>query len=364
VENLDEYYDFKNIMQRMLSKVPDSIDKREGSIIYDAIAPCAIEMAQMYIVLKDNIDLSFVDTAVAEYLDRLCNQVGIQRKQATKTIRKAEFYDETENLMEISIGERFTLNDLIYKVVKKIELGVYECECETEGMKGNTESGTLIPINYVEGLGKAILKDILIPGEDTEKDEDLRQRYFETINEKSFSGNIADYKKKTKEIAGVGAVKVTPIWKGGGTVELTILDSNFNKASEQLIDVVQEEICPNKNQNGMGLAPIGHLVTVDTAEEKVINITTNITLIGNKKIEDIEQKINNEINQYFLELKKTWEDSNSIIVRIAQIETRILNIDDILDISNTKINDVSTNIEISSYQIPVIGTVEVVNEDN
>lgn len=163
MENLDEYYDFNNIMQRMLSKVSDSIDKREGSIIYDALAPCAIEISQMYIVLKDNIDLSFVDTAVDKYLDRLCSQVGIERKQATKAIRKAEFYDEAENLMDIGIGERFTLNDLTYKVVKRIALGIYECECEIEGTKGNISSGTLIPINYIEGLGKAILKDILIP---------------------------------------------------------------------------------------------------------------------------------------------------------------------------------------------------------
>lgn len=87
-------------------------------------------------------------------------------------------------------------------------------------------------------------------------DEELRERYFETINEKTFSGNIADYKKKTKEIAGVGAVKVVPAWNGGGTVKLMILDSNYNKASNELISRVQETICPNENSNGIGLAPI------------------------------------------------------------------------------------------------------------
>lgn len=163
MEDLDEYYDFNNIMQRMLSKVSDSIDKREGSIIYDALSPCAMEIAQMYIVLKDNIDLVFVDTSVDEYLDRLCNQVRIERKPSTKAIRKAQFYDENNDLMDIPIGERFTLDDLIYKVIKKMDIGIYECECETEGVKGNIQSGSLVPINYLEGLGKAILTDILIP---------------------------------------------------------------------------------------------------------------------------------------------------------------------------------------------------------
>lgn len=159
-------------------------------------------------------------------------------------------------------------------------------------------------------------------------------------------------------------MKITPVWQGGGTVELTILDSNFNKASEQLIEKVQTEICPNKSQNGIGLAPIGHLVTVDTVQEQTINVTTNITLLENKSVQNIEETIKNEIDKYFLELRKTWEDSESIIVRISQIETRILNVDDVLDISNTKINESSSNIEISSYKIPVIGTVEVVNEVN
>ncbi len=163
MENLDEYYDFNNILRRMLDKVSDSIDKREGSIIYDALAPCAAELAQMYIVLKDNIDLVFVDTSTGEYLDKLCNQVGLERKQATKAIRKLKFYDENNILMNVEIGERFSLEDLTYKTIEKIAEGEFKCECETEGTLGNKQSGILIPINYIQGLGKAVLEDVLIP---------------------------------------------------------------------------------------------------------------------------------------------------------------------------------------------------------
>ena len=45
-----EGYTFEYLMESMLSRVPDSLDKREGSIIYDALAPAAAELAQMYIV--------------------------------------------------------------------------------------------------------------------------------------------------------------------------------------------------------------------------------------------------------------------------------------------------------------------------
>ena len=48
--------------------------------------------------------------------------------------------------------------------------------------------------------------------EDEEDDETLRARLLEQTTEKAFAGNVIDYKNKTKEINGVGAVKVTPIW--------------------------------------------------------------------------------------------------------------------------------------------------------
>lgn len=163
MENLDEYYDFDNVLTRMLNKIPDNIDKREGSIIYDAISPCAAELAQMYITLKDNIDLVFADTSVDEYLDRLCNQVGIERRQGTKTRKQGNFYDENDNLMEIEIGQRFTCKDMYWIVTQKISNGVYVLECETTGNVGNGISGVMIPIDYIDGLGKAELTSTLIP---------------------------------------------------------------------------------------------------------------------------------------------------------------------------------------------------------
>ncbi len=163
MEELDEYYDFDNIIQRMLSKIPDSINKREGSIIYDALAPCAIELTQMYITLKDNIDLVFADTAVDEYLDRLCNQIGIQRMQATKTIKQGSFYDENNNLKNVEIGQRFICSDTYWTTVQKITEGIYRLECETEGTIGNNISGSLMPVDYIQGLARAELGDLLIP---------------------------------------------------------------------------------------------------------------------------------------------------------------------------------------------------------
>lgn len=65
------------------------------------------------------------------------------------------------------------------------------------------------------------------------------------------------------------------------------------------------------------------------------------------------------MNKYLLELRKTWENESNIIVRISQIESRILNIETILDISNTTINNTTSNIELSNNKIPVLGSLEI-----
>lgn len=248
---------YDDIMNRSLERVRDDIDKREGSIIYDAISPIAVELAQAYILIDSLIDLVFVDTSAGEYLDRLVEQMGIRRNVATKAIRKGVFYDEEQNKMDVELGTIFSIDELHYIVTEKINTGEFKIECKTAGKIGNQPLGIMLPLEYnIKNLGLAKITDILIPGEDEEDDESLRSRYFETSNNLAFGGNIADYKQKTKNIEGVGAVKVIPVWNGGGTVKLIITDSNYNIASNTLIEKVQNNMCPDMSDKGMGLAPI------------------------------------------------------------------------------------------------------------
>ena len=64
---------YEVILDRMIERVVDSypeIDTREGSIIYNALAPAALELAIMYTELDNAIAESFVDTASREYILR------------------------------------------------------------------------------------------------------------------------------------------------------------------------------------------------------------------------------------------------------------------------------------------------------
>ena len=47
---------YENILQGMLNRVPEDIDKREGSVIYDALAPAAYFLADQYFQLENFVD--------------------------------------------------------------------------------------------------------------------------------------------------------------------------------------------------------------------------------------------------------------------------------------------------------------------
>ncbi len=345
---------FESILQRMLDRVSDQMDKRESSPIYNALAPAAVELQLMYIEFDIILKETFGDTASREYLIRRAAERGITPYPATYALLKGEF---TPTSINLQIGSRFSLNDLNYYVKAKISDGVYQVECEEAGIKGNQYFGDMIPIEYIDGLETAQLTELLIPGEDEEDTEDLRVRYFSSFETKPYGGNKKDYIEKTNAIAGVGSTKVTPLWNGGGTVKLTILNSEFSKASSILIETVQETIDPTKDRSGLGVAPIGHIVTVDTVEEITVNVSTTITFDDGYSFVSLKSQIQSVIEEYLLELRKDWANQGSLIVRTAQIDTRILGIKGVLDIADTRINGSTSNLILSAYQIPVLGGV-------
>lgn len=345
---------YETILQRMLARVPNSIDKREGSIIYDAIAPCAFELILMYKEFDSIINETFADTATRQFLIRRAKERGLAPYPSTYAVLKAVC---TPSTLELNTGEKFTLGSLTYKIIENVSSGVYKVQCETLGTEGNKYSGNLIPINYISGLESFTISELILPAEDEESTEAFRQRYFNSFFVNAYGGNVQDYKEKTNSIAGVGSTKVTPIWDGAGTVKLTILNSAYSIASEELVSNVQNIIDPSQDGTGIGVAPIGHIVTVDTPEEVEINISSTFSLQSGYTFEDIEQSLEDAINEYLLEQRKIWADNDTLVVRISQIERRMLDVDGVVDVTNTTVNSGSSNIELTEYQVPVLGVI-------
>lgn len=346
---------YESILQRMLDRVMarnPNLDTREGSLIFNALAPAAVELQNMYIQLDTILKETFADTASRDYLIKRAAERGITPASATKAILQGEFN------LDVPIGSRYSLEDLNYVAMEKISAGIYKMECETAGAVGNAYFGSMIPIDYIDGLTTAVLTKLLIPGEDEEGVESIRKHYFNSLDAQAFGGNVADYKEKVKSLPGVGGVKVYRAWNGGGTVKLVVIDSQFGEPSATVIDTVQTAMDPTQNAGeGLGFAPIGHVVTVAGVNTTTVNVTATLTYDLEWNWADVRPYAEEEVDAYFLELAKTWEDSEELIVRISQIETRFLGLPGVIDVMGTKINNKEENLTLGADNIPVRGDV-------
>lgn len=358
----------KVIGDRILRRMPKSIDKREGSIAFDAAYPAAIEFMLLYAVIDFFYKNTFGDTADREHLIERAKERGLSPYAASNAVVTLEASPAD---IYIPLGSRFSIDDLNYIVRSKLTGGSenrYLAECETSGTIGNKTSGRAVPIDYVQGLESVKIVEVERPGEDEEETEAFRTRYLKSFETQAYGGNIADYQEKVGAIKGVGGVKVYPVWNGGGTVKIVFTTSENKVPSAELVSEVQEALDPIPYaQKGVGIAPIGHRVTVEAAGSSAVNIGLKIKFFGSSTYEENKNDIEKTIQNYFEELNEKWQDTEvvntsafenkGIIVRISQIETRLLNRPYVSDISHTTLNNKEENLELADNALATIGTI-------
>ena len=349
---------FETIMQDMLDRVNDDMDKRQGSIIWDALAPAALELEAAYLIMEYTLNQAFPDTADREYLIRKAVERNLTPISAKPAVVKGVF---TPSNAEVT-GLRFNLDNENFVVGDAIEgeTGAYQLVCEVAGSEGNVSLGNLIPIDHVNGLTSAVATAFISLGTDEEDTETFRQRYFDSLKRTSFAGNIAAYKEKCLSVNGVGGVRVLPAWDGGGTVKCLILDTNLDPANSTLISNVQNALDPDQDGNGYGVVPIGHVLTVAAPSTTTIRIGVIPEFKEGYSWSDVQDSVAAALSNYFLSLRKKWaedESGNVLTIRITGVENAVLTVEGILDVSNTTIQGNTRNYELSANTIPVLGEI-------
>lgn len=398
---------YEELLQSALARVTAPVDKREGSMVMNGVAPSMAELAQLYIGLDFVFQATYLLTAPREYLIQRASDHNMSPYPATAAVFRAVFN------IEVPEGTRFSCDDLNFIVTGRTTHDTdtahrlsHLVTCETAGSESNNYAGLLIPVEYVDGLTLAELVELLIPGDDPEDTEMFRQRVLDSFHSQAFGGNQADYAEKVRAIAGVGAVKVRPVWNGdispssfipdkavtawyqsavgslstpvaawltaiytaavnrkltvGGTVRLVILASNNDVPSDTLLQEIQTAVDPTQNAGeGLGLAPIGHVVSVVGVKAEPVNLTFSLSYEAGWNWSAAKSYVETVIDSYFAQLVESWATTDHLTVRISQIESRILAecstmVNDIFD---TKINGKTQNLALDADSIPVRGTV-------
>lgn len=351
----DRTFDF--LMNRMTEQIEANypqIDTREGSMIWDALSPTALELAIAYTELDNIRNETFIATASRDGKLKRCLEQGIDIDifDATPGVFKGEFN------VPVEIGSRWNLGLYNYKVIEYIDVNSnsryeYQMRCETAGSEPNVYLGQLTPIDDPpQNLTYAQLTEILIYGEDEASAEEIEDYYVTYISRTASDGNVAQYELWCREYPGIGKFKIFPLWDGPNTVKVSILDTENDVASPTLVEEFQDYLDPGSTGMGDGVAPIGAIVTVVTATEVTINLEFDVYIADGYKQEEVRQTIEDAIAEYFVGL--AYETT---IVPYFGVASAIMNCAGVVNMQDLTMNGGTEDITIGEEELPVAGTI-------
>lgn len=349
----------EDILKRCMSRISDDMDKREGSVIYDALMPACMELEALYFALDELYKNAFADTADFNYLKKLGKERGIEVYKATNAIIRGEFSGK------VNKGDIFTINKLRFIVMSDCEengsLFDADLRAERAGSEYNLQSGNLNSLYGYYEVSR--IKELLKPARDFETVEEFRERYFKEVRRKNFGGNIEDYERWTLALEGVGAVKVFPIWQGGGTVKVVISGSDGLSPSSKLIDDVQTALDPVKNHGeGVGIAPIGHTVTVRGVNHKTVDIKLKMVFQAGYDKDNTAEVVKKAVEEYVKEVRAGW-GKRPLVLRSSNLISRFLEYDKyFVDCEYVSFNDENIRLAFDEEDVPVVGKIEFLDK--
>lgn len=340
----------QEIHERMLSNIDDEYDKSDGSFIYDATKPSAIEFENVQKRIAKVQEKTDVEKLKDVELERFVYQrTGIERKQATKAT--------TTVIISGSAGSVIRVGDLVgtdtinfLSLEEKVigESGFVEVlvECEQYGSIGNVPANsiTTFPVT-ISGLVDVYNPEKVTNGYDAESDNDLRKRYYDKLQRPGKAGNKYHYLEWAKEVVGVGDARVFPRFNGPLTMKVVIIDANKQPASDELVARVYNHI---SEEMPFGVEDLN----VSSATGVPININVDLTIADGFTEEMAINSIKENVTKYLQEL--AFKQS---FVSYAKIGSLIIDSEGVLDYQNLLVNGGTANIPIAEDEVAIVGGV-------
>lgn len=264
-----------DLIDRMLASTDDTFDKREGSVIYDAISSVGVVI---YDLLHDYFPRVYnaarLTTATGDDLDDWAAAFGLTRDAATYTYWKLSITNENGVVGDMEVGERLVAHDddsIWYYVGSSIAVSA---ELGEQDIFGIAE-----PDNEYENITRVEFTTVSQEGHDEESDASLRRRIMREL-QGAKGGNMNDYADlilhqfpidhpEIRPFTGVfifpvqrraGYVQILPYWDNeSANTELKNLPSY--QVYKEARKTLKEYLDPTNTEGyGNGKVPIGHRV--------------------------------------------------------------------------------------------------------
>lgn len=287
-------------------------------------------------------------------------------------------------------------------------------------------------LSTVSGVSAVTNSAAITGGSDIESDAAYRDRIKLAWSAAQGSGSVADYERWSLAYPGIGYVRVTALWNGPGTVRVVVTDVENNPVSQAVEDALQDRLDPYdadtktsgshsspttltvdsttgfassgsfyvgsdlgaytgktsttftgvtgisgsiaddtpvvQHGSGNGLAPVGALVTVDTASSVTVNIAATLTLEDGYTLDgaagtiSVGDEIEEIITDYINNLppgavgQPGVNDGSGYIVR-NRIASLILSVPGVYNFSTLTLAGVASDFAVGALQVPETGTI-------
>ena len=331
---------YDKVLEEILSRAPDGIDLRQGSIFYDAVAGIAFKIAKYYADLEQVFEMVFLVTATGDYLTLKAEEYAVYRQAAATAKYRIKYDGELPEL-----GTRFFCSGQYFVLAQDDALGIY-IEAEKAGTEANDiPAGTsVVPTDTQRSLTACSIV------------EELEQ---EKIAGPAENGNQQHYKTWCESISGVGRARIVPLWAGENTVKGILIDTEGGPASEAVVQRVQEYIDPGGTGLGEGQANIGAHFTATSATAKRVNISFSVTLAKGGDLASVRSAAQTALKAQIKSINLTTDDSETPTLRISTVGNTIYSLLGVLDYANLRFNGQTANVEAGKEEVFVLGEVTV-----
>lgn len=340
----------------ILSYIDSKYDSLPGSLVFEISQGLAQTLESKYVEAEDALQQKFAGTADFDNLKVIAYERGVDWKDATAAHGLVTISGAVGTVIPIGTAVANTTNE--YLTTAEATIGTdgttsAAVSCSTLGLNGNTAIGTItIFPKTVSGLNTVTNTVAFTNGYASETRDELLARYYAEIRTPATSGNVYHYQKWALSIAGVGMVKVKPLWNGNGTVKVVIINGSKEIATPELIKQVADYI--------ETVRPIGPQIEVTTAELLPIGISCKVSLETNYLLADVVASITTNVNSFFKEI--TFVTPNVYYAKLGNIifDTKgVTNIDYTTFRVNGLASDVSLEDSNIKTQIPTLSTISI-----
>ena len=344
------------ILDELLSEMPDSYQKTIGFPTYDLLAAVSLRMEGTDEEIEQAEKLLDPENLSGDDLDRyIFPRSGLDRRQAT-------FAHGVVHVVGTGLVPEGALFEsgggVQYYATAGVQItgeGDVPVTCRQDGAAGNlpAHSVTQMPVT-IQGIASCDNPEPMTGGYDEEDDAAYYDRYLLKMRTPATSGNIYHYQSWALEVSGVGAVKVFPLGHGDNSVDVVIVDSTGQPADSELVEQVQDYIDPDSKGEGYGQAPIGARCYVSAATAKPITISCTVSKLATAEEETVTAGIKAAITEYLAEIVFKQD-----YVSYARISDRILDVEGVLDIEGLLVGGGTANIEVGAREAATLGEVTV-----